>query len=158
MTSSVLAHQRAELVVESPREDERISSDTVELVVTAAGGALSSVDFALRLDGEPVDTSGEVGTGSVFTAFTLAAGSRVRLSVPAGDDGEHELRVVFAADPDNPRADLVRRFETGPGGEFSPVVPIQESLVGRLLLLAGLAGVATLAVLGLRRRRLRRVS
>ena len=108
----VAAHQRAELAVTSPAEGA-VVVETAEVVVAASGGALARTDFSMALDGLSVDTSGRLGVGSVFTTFSLAAGEQLRLDVevPSGVV-DHELRVVYARDADDPRPDVVRRFRS----------------------------------------------
>ncbi|HVE98801.1 MAG TPA: hypothetical protein VNA12_06455 [Mycobacteriales bacterium] len=105
------AHQRATLALTAPVEGAVVRGTGVDLVLTASGtAALAAVEFGIRLDGAPVDTSGAVGSDSVFTTFSLRTGSDLRLRVSPVRPGHHELRIVHTRDPDDPRGDLVRRF------------------------------------------------
>ncbi len=150
--SPASAHQRATLTIESPAEGSTVGAGRVEVVITASGGALAAVDFAVHLDDQPVDVTGDLGSGSVFTAHSLRAGAREQLSVPVADSGEHELRLVYAADADDPRPDVVRRFTADDsigsvsvsGGGVSIAWPV-------VLAAAALIGAAVVV----RRRRLR---
>lgn len=145
-----MAHQRAALSVVRPAEGALVAGDRVEVVVAASGGQLAGVDFTMQLDGQPVDTSGAVGVVSLFTTFSLTAGKRTTVRVAVAQPGEHELRLVYGADGDDPQPDVVRRFRTSD-------VTLVEPTGSRWALPLLVAAVAAAAVFGatvvVRRRR-----
>lgn len=107
------SHQRAALTVTTPAEGDVVADELFEVVVTASGGQIAAAEYELRLDGERIDANGGVGSDSVFTTFSIAAGQTSRLLVGPVAPGPHELRLTYARDPDDSRPDIVRRFRVG---------------------------------------------
>ena len=142
------AHQRADVSVVSPSEGQSVAGERVEVVLAAAGGELGQVEFTVRLDGRPVDTSGAVGGDSLFTTFSLRSGERASVRIAVSDAGEHELRVVYAADGDDPKPDVVRRFSSGARRRGAPLPLIAVVAAG--------SAVVAVAVVVRRRRGPRR--
>lgn len=169
-----LAHQRADLAVTVPVEGADVTGPVVDVVVVASSGsALAEAVFTLTLDERPVASDGSVGSGSIFTSFSLRAGETLRLPLQAVSPGAHELRLAYQADPDDPRADVVRRFTVtgssaasssapsssdpapsptrrdGNGeGEFRPVGAVSAGIVALVLI----AAAAVVVVVVSRRR------
>ncbi|HVF03683.1 MAG TPA: hypothetical protein VNA20_02475 [Frankiaceae bacterium] len=105
------AHDPARLVVVSPAEGERVSGDTVRVVVAGEGGTAAAA-FRLDLDGSTVDATGRVG--GVFSTLSVAPGSRLELTVPVAP-GDHTLTATPNADADSEQVTVVRRFTVGGG-------------------------------------------
>ncbi len=158
--ASSYAHQRADLTVAKPAEDAVVDGDAVELVVTASSSAaLAEASFTITLDGTPVDTTGTVGAGSVFTTFSLRGGASLMVRLFPVPAGTHELRLAYERDADNIKPEVVRRFTTvvpSSGASIDPSsagskgsgVPLPWLAIGGLFLL----GVSVATVL-LRRER-----
>jgi hypothetical protein len=104
------AHVRADLIIVSPAEGATVATPVRVVVAAQQGGGTGSADFTLNMDGQPVDRLGAVGSGAAFTSLSLAAGKTITISVSGLADGVHQIKLAYAADRDNPRADIVRDF------------------------------------------------
>jgi hypothetical protein len=89
-----------------------------------------------------------MGSGAAFTSLSLTAGKSLTIPVRGLADGVHQIKLVYAGDPDNAKLDIVRRFVVSKTGSQSGGRRTGVLLVAVLLLV--LAGVVTL-----RRKRMR---
>jgi len=122
------AHQRADVMVVSPAEGATVDGDSVEVVVAASSAAaLAEAGFILTLDGDPIDSTGAVGTSSVFTTFSLRSGSSTTLRVSPVPPGPHELRLIYDKDGDNVKPDVVRRFTRVGGSPSATISPMPSA-------------------------------
>jgi hypothetical protein len=133
-----MAHVRADIVFVDPAAGERLSgdADAIDVVLEARSDAGTGIaEFTLFLDRRPVDRNGRVGAAAAFTSLSLRAGDRLRIRIPLPDAGRHELRVRYAPDEDDPKADVVRRFTVSaptspPTGPTATPPPTAETSVG----------------------------
>jgi hypothetical protein len=130
--ASAPAHDPARLNVVSPAEGARVSSP-VRVQIRGEGGSAAAA-FKLDLDGQVVDAAGRIG--GVFSSLSVEPGKTFSVEVDMAL-GAHTLTATPAADPDAPRAPVVRRFTVVAGG---------SSGIGALPL--AVAGVALAAVVG----------
>lgn len=166
-TGMAEAHARADVAFVSPRSGEPLpAGQPVEIVLAArSSGGTGTAEFTLALDGQPVDVNGRVGGGAAFTSLSLPAGKRLQIRMDAPPPGRHELRIRYAPDADDPKADVLRRFTVSPasptpaistatpptadtsvGPAFATQRPdVKESGSSRPLLVGGLVVAAAIA-------------
>lgn len=128
LSTPAAAHVAPRLRIASPEDGARVSGSTVRVVVVGEGGDGPGL-FSLALDGVLVDTNGTVG--GTFTTLAVRPGEQTVVDVPVGP-GEHELRLVQAADPDNagaPQEPVVHRFTVTSEGGGGAVVLVLAALV-----------------------------
>jgi hypothetical protein len=142
------AHVRADLLIVSPAEGASVAAPVRIVVAAAEAGGTASANFTLSVDGQPVDRLGAMGSGAAFTSLSLTAGKSLTIPVRGLDDGVHQIKLVYAGDPDNAKPDIVRRFVVSKTGSDSRGRRNGVLLVVVLLLV--LSGVVTL-----RRKRMR---
>jgi hypothetical protein len=120
------AHVRADLLIVSPAEGASVAAPVRIVVAAAEAGGTASANFTL----------------------SLTAGKSLTIPVRGLADGVHQIKLVYAGDPDNAKPDIVRRFVVSKAGSDSGGRRTGVLLVVVLLLL--LSGVVTL-----RRKRMR---
>jgi hypothetical protein len=107
---AAVAHVPTRVVFAAPAAGEVIRGSTVSVRLEGNGG-LAPASFRLLLDGAVLDDQGRP-SGSLFTNQTLAPGGTRRYDVPLARPGDHELRVIYAADADSNTPDAVLRFRS----------------------------------------------
>lgn len=141
---------RADVAIVSPAENAKVAG-VFDVIVAAAGAGTASADFALVLDGKPVDRSGNTGSGVAFTGQSLRAGQRLTIPLQQLSAGAHQLTIRYAGDIDNARPDVVRNFVvTGAGERAQRSGPPRALILVPVILL--LAASITLRRRGLRQR------
>jgi hypothetical protein len=109
------AHARADVAFVRPRAAQTVSGGTIDIVLQARSKTGTGVaEFTLTLDGQPVDVNGRVGPRAAFTSLSLLAGKRMEIRIDAPPPGRHELRIRYAPDAHDDKADVVRRFTVSP--------------------------------------------
>lgn len=123
------AHARAEVAFLQPSAGSEVSGPAVDVLLegrSTAGTGLA--EFTLSLDGQPVDRNGKVGAAAAFTSLSLRPQEQLRIRIDAPEPGPHELRVVYAPDPDDPKEDVVVDFTVA--GASPTASPTPSSTIG----------------------------
>lgn len=119
LAAPAAAHERATARIDLPAEGAVVTGDTVEVVLRASASG-TPAEFRLLLDGRPVDETGAVGGGALFTTFRMPPGTSKRLLLRLASAGPHTLRLEPTPHADRPEPPIVRGFSSRAAPTASP--------------------------------------